>query len=97
MSDLSNLMKSTKKIALILLWFTVFTLPIAFYYAKLSALLPAGPLSNLYQPCIVLLGEPLARLVFCGLWFAMDAALFWRVVFSKRKHEESTPIEGLAD
>lgn len=79
-------------------WFVSFALPIAFFLSKPGAWLPPGPLSNIYSITASAFGEGVVRVVFCGLWLALDCALFWRLVLSKKKADvDTTPIDGIAD
>ena len=85
-----------RKSLLILFWFLTFALPLALLFAKPGIAPPGGALVNLYSSAIGVLGEPMARILFCTGWLVVDALLFWRFVLSRRPID-ATNVDGLAD
>jgi hypothetical protein len=73
-------------------WAMLFALPIALLFADAGTVLPAGQMAAIYGSALTVLGEPLARVVFCGSWLAIDIALFWRYVIRKKPLPEHTDL-----
>jgi hypothetical protein len=71
--------------------------PLLFLFAVPGADIGDGAMGGLYKSLVVLLEEKPARLLFCAAWLGLDAALVWRLFFSKRGADDSGPIEGLGD
>lgn len=74
-------------------WVIFLSLPIAFLFSKAGTPLSCDWLSGLYAAFVEVLGEQNARWGFCGLWVAGNAALFWRLVISKRRHDLGDPVD----
>jgi hypothetical protein len=77
--------------------FAVLAMPLLFLFARPGATPSDGEMSRLYSSLVGLLGEKGARFGFCAAWLALDAALTWRLFFSKDRANDSGPIEGLGD
>ncbi len=91
-----NSMRSTR-ILFAVICFVALAAPLLFLFARPGTSPGSDEFNQLYSSMVTLLGEWLARLVFCGVWLALDAALVWRLFLSKRKDNDVSPIEGLGD
>jgi hypothetical protein len=75
----------------------VIAAPLLFLFAAPGAELSDGAMGRLYKSLVGLLEEKPARFLFCVTWLGLDAALVWRLFFSKHGVDNSGPIEGLGD
>jgi hypothetical protein len=89
--------KRTKQVALTVFCFMFLAAPLVFLFSRSGASLGNDSMGQLYSSAVTLLGEWLARLLFCAVWLAADAALVWRMFLSKTKDNDVTSIEGLGD
>jgi len=87
----------SKQVAIAVVCFGVLAAPLVFLFARSGSSLSDGPMGQLYSSLVTIVGEWLARLLFCALWLVADAALVWRMFLSKRKDDDVSPIEGLGD
>ena len=85
------------RIASAVFCFVALAVPLLFLFARPGASPGQDEFGSLYSSLVVLLGESQARLVFSGAWFALDAAVVWRLLLSKGKDVDVTPIDGLGD
>jgi len=90
-------MRTGEKIFVAALAFGVIAAPLLFLFAAPGSTLGDGPMSALYKSLVTLLEERSARFLFCAVWLGFDAALVWRLFFSKHRGDDSGPIEGLGD
>jgi hypothetical protein len=88
-STLTNVVKVT-------VWIVLFGLPMLFF-VRPEVMLSVDPLTELYSSAAQLLGEPVARGLFGGVWLAVTFALFWRVVVSKDKSRSGAEPADLHD
>jgi hypothetical protein len=77
--------------------FRTIAAPLLFLFALPSTSPGNGVMSSLYRSLVVLLEEKLARFLFGVAWLGLDAAIVWRLFFSKGGADDSGPIEGLGD
>lgn len=85
------------RIVVAIVCFCLLAMPLLFLFARPGAAPGNDEFSWIYSTLKKLFGEGLARLTFCGLWLALDAALVWRLLRSKRKDNDMSPIDGLGD
>ena len=90
-------MRIGQRIAVALICFGAIAAPLLFLFALPGANLGDGAMGGLYKSLVVLLEEKSARLLFFAAWIGLDAALIWRLFFSKHGADDSGPIEGLGD
>jgi hypothetical protein len=90
-------MRIGQRIAVAVVCFGFIAAPLLFLFAVPGANLDDPAMSGLYRSLVVLLEEKPARLLFCAIWLGFDAALVWRLFFSKHGADDSGPIEGLGD
>jgi hypothetical protein len=90
--------KTGLRIAAALVCFAVLAMPLLYFFAPPGTSPSQDEFGSLYRSMVVLLGESQARVVFCALWFALDAAVIWRLFLSKSRHDvDVSPIDGLGD
>lgn len=77
--------------------FVALAMPLFFLFSVPGSQPGVGPLSQLYSSLIVLLEEKATRFLFCAAWIGLDAALVWRLFFSRRRENDGGPLEGLGD
>lgn len=90
-------MRTRQRIAVAAVCFGAIAAPLLFLFAVPGASLGDGAMSGLYRSLVVLLEEKPARFLFCAVWLGFDAAIIWRLFFSKHGADDSGPIEGLGD
>jgi len=85
------------RVAVAVCCFVALAMPLLFVFARSGASPGVDVFGSLYSSLVVLFGEWQARLLFCGAWLAIDAAVVSRLLLSKRKDVDASPIEGLGD
>jgi hypothetical protein len=90
-------MRTGQRVLTAAVCFGTIAAPLLFLFAVPGARPGDGVMSGLYASLVVLLEEKLARFIFCAVWLGLDAALVWRLFFSKRGADDGGPIEGLGD
>lgn len=90
-------MKIARRFFLVLISVAAIGLPLLFAFARPGSVPGSDPLAQLYQPLVTLLGERVARFIFCSIWFAVDAALLWWLGIRKYKDVDAPPFDHLAD
>jgi hypothetical protein len=79
---------------LILFWLASLGAPVVFLFAAAGTSPLSGPLGHLYWSGVQLFGETGFRILFCTVWWLLNALLFWRLVL---RRGDATPADGLAD
>lgn len=82
------------KAILALFWLASLCLPVVFLFAVPGAIPASGSIGQLYWSGVQIFGETGFRILFCAVWWALNALLFWRVVL---RRGDATPVDGLAD
>ena len=78
---------------IVIAWLIFLVTPVAYFFAPAGQLPHDDQLFGLYIAFEQLLGEHSARWVFGGLWIAINAALFWRFVLSKKSGEVGDSLD----
>jgi hypothetical protein len=90
-------MKRAERVVFAMVCFGLIAAPLLFLFAQPGTFPSDGPLSRLYLSMVGVLGEQLARFIFCATWVSLDAALVWQFFFRQRGQDDGPPIEGLGD
>jgi hypothetical protein len=88
------MVRTVSKAILALFWLASLALPVIFLFAAPGAIPVSGSLGHLFWSGVQIFGELGFRLLFCAIWWALNALLFWRLVV---RRGDATPVDGLAD
>jgi hypothetical protein len=77
----------------VIAWIVFLTLPVGLFFAQAGTPLNGDWFAGLYVAFVELFGERSARWVFCALWLALNLALFWRLVLSKKRYDPGDPAD----
>jgi hypothetical protein len=78
---------------IVIAWLIFLVGPLAFVFAPAGELSRNDELFGLYMALQEVLGEHSARWIFGALWLAMNAALFWRYVLTKKSPDINNSLE----